>query len=80
MAFFLQWILSRGVRYSVPRLLRRTVSSTINEESVQRYNVVVVGGGHAGTEAAASAARTGAKTLLITHKVETIGKDGGRFS
>lgn len=73
-AFFLQWILSRGVRYSVPRLLRRAVSSTIKDENAQRYNVVVVGGGHAGTEAAASAARTGAKTLLITHKVETIGQ------
>ncbi|MCB1532233.1 MAG: tRNA uridine-5-carboxymethylaminomethyl(34) synthesis enzyme MnmG [Alphaproteobacteria bacterium] len=39
----------------------------------RRYDVIVVGGGHAGCEAAAASARTGAKTALLTHKKETVG-------
>ncbi len=38
------------------------------------YDVIVIGGGHAGCEAAAASARLGAKTLLLTHKLETIGE------
>jgi len=38
------------------------------------FDVIVIGGGHAGCEAAAAAARVGAQTLLITHKPETIGE------
>ncbi len=38
------------------------------------YEVIVVGGGHAGTEAAMAAARKGARTLLLTHSIETIGQ------
>jgi tRNA uridine 5-carboxymethylaminomethyl modification enzyme len=38
-----------------------------------KYDVIVIGGGHAGCEAAAASARSGASTVLITHKFETIG-------
>ncbi len=51
--------------------------STISEHmstKEQTYNVIVIGGGHAGTEAALASARMGASTLLITHNIETIGQ------
>ena len=40
----------------------------------QQFDVIVIGGGHAGTEAALAAARTGAQTLLLTQSIETIGQ------
>lgn len=40
----------------------------------KHYEVIVVGGGHAGTEAALAAARMGVKTLLLTHNIETLGQ------
>ena len=40
----------------------------------ESYQVIVVGGGHAGTEAALAAARMGVKTLLLTHNIETLGQ------
>ncbi len=39
-----------------------------------RFQVIVIGGGHAGTEAALAAARSGATTLLLTHSIETLGQ------
>ena len=39
-----------------------------------RFDVIVIGGGHAGTEAALAAARMGSQTLLLTHNMETLGQ------
>ncbi|MDG1418849.1 MAG: tRNA uridine-5-carboxymethylaminomethyl(34) synthesis enzyme MnmG [Maricaulis sp.] len=41
---------------------------------MKTWDVIIIGGGHAGCEAASAAARTGAKTLLLTHNVDTIGE------
>src|SRR5689334_23577790 len=43
-------------------------------QHIDLYDVIVIGGGHAGTEAALAAARKGCNTLLLTHSVETLGQ------
>ena len=45
---------------------------TVKQKNI--FDVIVIGGGHAGTEAALAAARSGASTLLLTHSIETIGQ------
>jgi tRNA uridine 5-carboxymethylaminomethyl modification enzyme len=53
-----------GCAYGLPRMASRQL----------KYDVIVVGGGHAGCEAAAAAARIGARTALLTHRRDTIGE------
>lgn len=59
-----------GACFAQKRLLRRLITN----KSAEKFDVIVVGGGHAGTEASAAAVRMGARTLLVTQKKSTIGK------
>jgi tRNA uridine 5-carboxymethylaminomethyl modification enzyme len=53
---------------------KHTIEMIKNMIYPKHYDVIVVGGGHAGTEAALAAARIGCQTLLITHNIETLGQ------
>src|SRR4051812_12999889 len=55
------------------KLLLRPTDARISPR-MKGYDVIVIGGGHAGCEAAAAAARFGAATLLLTHTIETLGE------
>ena len=54
---------TRGLRAYIPAMVYKDT-----------YDVIVIGGGHAGTEAAGAAARMGANTLLLTHRMDTVGE------
>lgn len=68
---------ARG-RWAAASLGKRLPSCRLRSDSAApcsaHFDVVVIGGGHAGTEAAAAAARCGSRTLLLTHRVDTIGE------
>ncbi|KAK7817084.1 hypothetical protein U0070_001796 [Myodes glareolus] len=65
-------------RWAAASLGKRLPSCRLRSDSAApcraHFDVVVIGGGHAGTEAAAAAARCGSRTLLLTHRVDTIGQ------
>ncbi|KAG2113524.1 glucose inhibited division protein A-domain-containing protein [Suillus discolor] len=55
--------------------IRALHAATSNSNSIQdTYDVCIIGGGHAGCEAAAGAARTGARTVLLTQRIDTVGE------
>lgn len=67
---------SSKMRAGFSKLRKSSVFRVENysKQSENIYDVIVIGGGHAGAEASAASARMGAKTMLITHKKETVGK------
>ena len=67
-----RWFKKKSAYYS--QFCRLSTGKVTQLRVGPSYDVIVVGGGHAGTEAATAAARMGANTLLITHKLSTIGE------
>ncbi|XP_076337534.1 5-taurinomethyluridine-[tRNA] synthase subunit MTO1, mitochondrial isoform X2 [Tachypleus tridentatus] len=73
-SYILQKIVQKGhLNTSLKNIHYKQVASFTSTRN-NCYDVIVVGGGHAGTEAATAAARMGCKTILLTHKVDTIGE------
>lgn len=70
---FKQFRFEQDLRYNACPFLCSCKGDEADMLFQQNYDVIVVGGGHAGTEAALAAARMGMQTLLLTHNVETLG-------
>lgn len=67
----------RNALYRIPTRIGSTSTSralATEANSIPAYQVLVIGGGHSGCEAAAASARTGARTLLLTQRLDTIGE------
>ncbi|KAB2568785.1 tRNA uridine 5-carboxymethylaminomethyl modification enzyme GidA [Lasiodiplodia theobromae] len=72
-----RWACAPRLRVATPLIRRSTLSRTFatisSETGNPTYDVIVIGGGHAGTEAATAAARSGARTALVTPSVDNLG-------
>ncbi|KAJ7086375.1 mitochondrial translation optimization protein [Mycena belliarum] len=67
-------MLSRSCWRTIRASSKRFLSVSASEPPPAQYDVCIIGGGHAGCEAAAGSARSGARTLLLTQNIDTIGE------